>query len=549
LGFYNGTCHGNAVLLKGHDANFFGRYCIRFYDGMYVNYTNCIVPIPDTLHENYWGPGALTTGGYTPYVTKNEWVSVIYTYDGTNAKLYINCQLVVNNISPGLTFTNPYDLLFGKMDDPLYPYWYKGVLDDVRIYNRPLNEDEVFYIVNNGQTIDAMPNQSVCNGDTIQLNVTGGSNYLWSPANSLNNSTIASPLAFPGSTTEYFVTSLYPNGCIAKDSLTITVNPSPVISKSNDTLICSNGLAQLYASGGNQYLWFPAATLSNATIPNPVASPGSNTTYSVTVTNSQGCSKVDSVNVTVRQLSSLSVIPSFGICKNETAQLTASGGDLYAWTPTGSLSNSSISNPVANPDTTTIYSVTITDTVCNYNSVLTTTISVNPLPVITAVKSNDIDCANSTSQLSASGALQYNWTPDSSLSNSTIFNPVASPLAPTTYVVTGVDANGCENTDSITVDVTITNVPAYLMPTAFTPNADGLNDCYGLKYWGMVESLEFSVYNRWGERVFFTKNPGDCWDGTFKGKKQGTGVFVYMIKAKTNCSNEIFRKGTFTLVR
>lgn len=87
------------------------------------------------------------------------------------------------------------------------------------------------------------------------------------------------------------------------------------------------------------------------------------------------------------------------------------------------------------------------------------------------------------------------------------------------------------------------------MPTAFTPNNDGLNDCYGIKYWGVIEELEFSIYNRWGERIFFTRNPGECWDGRYKGIPQDPAVFIYMIKARTTCENNIFRKGTFTLIR
>lgn len=87
------------------------------------------------------------------------------------------------------------------------------------------------------------------------------------------------------------------------------------------------------------------------------------------------------------------------------------------------------------------------------------------------------------------------------------------------------------------------------MPTGFTPNNDGLNDCYGIKYWGTILDLEFSIYNRWGERIFFTKNPTDCWDGRYKGLPQDAAVFIYMIKARTTCEGSIFRKGTFTLIR
>ena len=86
------------------------------------------------------------------------------------------------------------------------------------------------------------------------------------------------------------------------------------------------------------------------------------------------------------------------------------------------------------------------------------------------------------------------------------------------------------------------------MPSAFSPNKDGLNDCFGIKYWGAILELEFNIYNRWGQLIFKTKNPGDCWDGTVDGVLQDAAVFVYVIKAKTQCG-DIFRKGTFALIR
>ena len=128
-------------------------------------------------------------------------------------------------------------------------------------------------------------------------------------------------------------------------------------------------------------------------------------------------------------------------------------------------------------------------------------------------------------------------------------NPIAIPTTTTEYIVEGTDASGCKGYDTIAVKVENTNKGGYQMPSAFTPNNDGLNDCYGIKYWGVLQGLEFSIYNRWGERIFFTKNAGQCWDGTYKGTKQGSGVFVYMITARTNCESKVFRKGTFVLVR
>lgn len=170
-----------------------------------------------------------------------------------------------------------------------------------------------------------------------------------------------------------------------------------------------------------------------------------------------------------------------------------------------------------------------------------------PLPNIKATKSNDIDCSNRQSQLIASGGSQYSWIPTVSLNNPNSVSPIASPTMTTQYVLTGTNVAGCVNYDSVVVNVSNINSGDYLMPTAFTPNNDGLNDCYGIKYWGTI--LDFSIFNRWGERVFYTKQPGECWDGKYKSIYQNPGVYIYMIKAKTICAGSVFRKGTFVLIK
>jgi gliding motility-associated-like protein len=88
----------------------------------------------------------------------------------------------------------------------------------------------------------------------------------------------------------------------------------------------------------------------------------------------------------------------------------------------------------------------------------------------------------------------------------------------------------------------------YLVPNAFTPNGDGRNDCFGVSTWGAVTDFEFSIFSRWGERVFYTKDPRQCWDGRFKGEDQSSNVFVYQIRAKGICG-DIYRKGTVVLIR
>jgi gliding motility-associated-like protein len=335
------------------------------------------------------------------------------------------------------------------------------------------------------------------------------------------------------------------NGC--QDSASVNVNSYILnITAGPPKTICANSSTVLQATnnGGTQFAWSPAQYLNDSTLLNPIAAPPATTMYHLVAASGSGCTKTDSVLITVHSPGIFAVNPPANICQNDSIQLLASGGDVYLWNP----GNLTVSNPVVSPLVTTTYSVRISDTACHVNGNLSTTISVLQLPLVLASKSNDIDCGFDFSQLNATGAVSYVWSPASSLSNPLIANPIAKPAFQTLYTVKGKGANGCVRSDTITVYIKGIGDAGYKMPSAFTPNGDGLNDCYGIKYWGLIQELDFSIYNRWGQRVFHTKTPGDCWDGTFKGEKQNPDVFVYIINAKTNCG-KIFRKGTFLLIR
>jgi gliding motility-associated-like protein len=422
-------------------------------------------------------------------------------------------------------------------------------LDDISFAPVLIKRDSVRITVDK-PLVQASPDASICPGGSVQLNSNGAVSYSWSPSTGLNNATAANPLATPATTTQYVVTGTNANGCAANDTVVITVNPKPTIVKSPDPTICKNTSTQLSASGGTIYSWTPTSGLNDPNIANPIATVNTNTVYYVTVTDAvTTCSNIDSIRVNVHPDPVFSVMaPPPAICQNESVQLSASGGDIYSWQPGGSLSNPSIANPVATPATSTTYTVQVTETTCNNSTVLQTTVTVNPLPNIHASKSNDLDCSLGQSQLLATGGLSYTWSPSTGLDNPTVANPVASPVATTLYTVKGTDQSGCSAFDSVKVNVLVINESHYEMPNAFTPNGDGLNDCFGVKYWGVIQEFEFSVYNRWGQRLFYSKNPGACWDGTFRGVAQDIGVYVYMIKAKTLCG-ETFRKGLFTLIR
>jgi gliding motility-associated-like protein len=148
----------------------------------------------------------------------------------------------------------------------------------------------------------------------------------------------------------------------------------------------------------------------------------------------------------------------------------------------------------------------------------------------------------------ASGGVRYIWAPGASLSDSLSPTPIARTGVPITYYVLVTDRNGCSTIDSIRLNAVKDAGIGFPMANAFTPNGDGANDCFGIKYWGYIGQFEFAVFDRWGQRVFYTQNPRDCWDGMCAGKMQPAGTYVYTIKASALCGVAI-KRGTVQLIR
>lgn len=411
-----------------------------------------------------------------------------------------------------------------------------------------IKNDSVKIVVNNLPVISKSNDTSICFNTRADLVATGGIFYSWSPVSSLNNPTIPNPIAIPSGSTTYLVKVTNGNGCSKTDSVRVTIHPVSVITKSNDTTICGKGSAKLFVAGGSSYTWSPSATLTNASASSPVASPLATTMYYVNIIDKYACSYIDSVKVAIRPPAIFSISPPVSVCQNSPVQLLASGGDVYIWTPALFLNDVHLKNPVAKPDSSITYSVLIKENTCRDSTILVAKITVFPNPDIRASKSNDITCFQSATHLIATGANQYSWSPSIDLDNPNIANPTATPSSTTVYTVMGKDINGCSNSDTISVKVALDRNTFFGLPNSFTPNGDGLNDCFGVNSWGQVSQLEFSIYNRFGQRVFHTNNPADCWDGTFLGKQQNPDVYVYIIKATMACG-KIDKKGMVTLLR
>ncbi len=391
----------------------------------------------------------------------------------------------------------------------------------------------------------------ICIVDDVQLIASGSGQFSWTPNSNITGANTATPTVDPDVTTWYHVT-MVDDGCINNDSVLVRVIDFVSLNAMADTTICQGDPIQLNAvTDGLSFAWTPEANLDNPFIINPIAVTINSTTYQITSTVGS-CTATDFVTITSipYPIANAGIDPT--ICYNTSVQLNASiVGSSFNWSPVSYLSNPAILNPVVTPPRTTQYVLAVYDTLgCPKPGLDTIVVNVNPK--VNAFAGRDtIVIVNQPLQFNASGGVNYTWTPSSYLSNPTIYNPVGiygPEVDSIQYKLVVTDDIGCADSAYVTVKVFKTEA-AVFVPTAFTPNNDGLNDRLAPISVGIERINYFSVFNRWGQLVFTTSRDRHGWDGTIGGKPQGSGVFVWMVSAIDYTGQPVFFKGTSTLIR
>jgi gliding motility-associated-like protein len=439
---------------------------------------------------------------------------------------------------------------------PLTPY----LLTVTALSTGCKNYDTVNITVNPIPLATFSSNAPVCEGIAVNFANTGSSGagvtYSWDfgkgadPALSTAQNPQGITYHSPGTKTITFaVTNSY--GCVTSTTQTISIHALPIAFAGLDTTICANTSVQLGQPGvsGNTYSWFPSSTLSNKTLSNPIASPVAPvTSYVLTVINtSNGCKNQDTVNVTM-----LAPLKAYAgndgtICRYDQFQLGTGlvKGQVYSWSPVKGLTNPTLANPVASPDSSTIYTLTVTGSGCG-TITDNVTITVHQLPVVDA-GADDTISTGATAQLSAKGGIQYSWLPETGLNNSGIYNPLAHPDQSTQYTVTATDIYGCVNKDTMLLTVLSAH---FWVPTAFTPDGNGISDVFFVRGEG-IQNFECTVFNRWGEQIFISRNIEIGWDGKRQngGEELPEGAYVYHIKGTLSTGTPVASTGMINLIR
>lgn len=390
----------------------------------------------------------------------------------------------------------------------------------------------------------------ICSIDTLPIHLTGSGNIQWSPNYNINSLTTADVLVSPDLPTTYHVTVTDSHGCFSTDSTFVDVKLVVSLDAGNDTSICrSEGFLLNTVSDGLHYNWSPSTGLNSDTLKHPMAKPLVSTTYTV-IANIGKCQSIDSVHIIVAPYP----IPYAGvdtaICIGYDGQLHATGGSIYTWTPTQYLSNPNIQNPlIIQPQQNTSYVVTVGDTLgCTKTFKDTVLVRVIPILHVDAGPSDTTIVAGQPVHLHATGAQFYTWSPNIGLSSNSGASVIASPDHEITYTVVGSDQYGCKNTD--TIHVKVYHLPASIyVPTAFTPNGDGLNDVIRPILLGVPRLNYFRVYNRWGQLLFQTSQVQTGWDGNYNGRPQDIGNYTWIAEGVTFEGRVITKKGYFVLIR
>lgn len=356
-------------------------------------------------------------------------------------------------------------------------------------------------------TVSAGLDDAVCPGEGIVLNASGALTYLWDTHPTLSSLVIPNPTATPLVTTEYRVRGTDINGCQDRDSVIITRHAAPAVNAGPDESVCVGDSVHLLATGAISYIWEAEPSLSSLVIANPWASPIVLTEYFVTGTDINGCTKMDSVNVSTLSAPLINAGEDTSVCIGSEVQLFASGGlpGLYNWNADPTLSDLDVFNPFAAPTIPTSYIVEGTD-INGCSNTDTVFVDVNALPSVDAGDDDEI-CLGDSIQLEASGAISYVWDTDPTLSELDIADPWASPITTRTYTVTAEDGDGCANFDEVTITVNaLPIISAGSDVTICEGDSTQLNASGGIIYvWDFDLTLSnFLIGNPWAQPLVTT---------------------------------------------
>lgn len=316
----------------------------------------------------------------------------------------------------------------------------------------------------------------------------------------------------------------------ASPVLTIHVSPSPKISVPASLVVCSGNAIRLDVTGrADSYQWVGPAGYSSTEKSPVIENAGFQNSGIYTLTaSSVSCSRraTAAVNLQVQPVPVAEVSADVTICEGASTPLSALGGTIFKWSPEAGLTDPDAANPVASPDTTTQYTVVVSNGDCTDTGKVMITV----VKKISTSAGKDRVIMKGESTILDGGVTGnprgYFWTPSDYLDDPGKLNPIANPPADMTYTLNAWTEGGCPGSTSSVLVKVFTRLG---IPNAFSPNGDGVNDTWSIEYLESYPLAVISIYNRYAERIFSSTDHVKSWDGRYKGKQVPAGVYYYMI--------------------
>ncbi|AQG82283.1 hypothetical protein AWR27_02725 [Spirosoma montaniterrae] len=383
--------------------------------------------------------------------------------------------------------------------------------------------------------------QPYCTGDTLLLVAEGqpGYQYRWQRDTTLLAGQQQSTLRITQSGQYIVLAKPAAAVCEGADTLTVTMNPRPTASASASTsALCPGDSITLTAQTGTgyRYRWQQGTSrLADSTSRIAVRQAG---TYRVTVTGANGCTATSGA-VTVNALTAPTVVfdsipPQCSISNPPVSLRGSPTGGTYA--------GAGVANGTFAPATAGVGRHTITYTVTGSNGCKTSQTRmamVDAGPSITGPAVYQIVKGSSVQLKTQSNTpiARYQWEPPASLSRADVAAPTASPAETTPYTLTALSENGCPVTFAVRVEVV---EPLYI-PSAFSPNADGINDTWIIPNIEAFPACEVAIFNRWGEVIYESVGYAQPWDGTYRKQPVTAGAYTYRIRAGAGLFTTVYR--------
>jgi len=408
---------------------------------------------------------------------------------------------------------------------------------------------------------NASNDTTICKGSSVQLFASGGVSYSWSPGATLNDSTIAQPIAYNTVTTTYYLQLADSIGCISHDTVTVNVVES-VNASFTYSGHCAGDITSFTSTSTDslgtivQWQWnFGDGATDNIANPDHLYTNGITYPVTLVVTNNAGCYDSITQNVVIYDKPIVSFTPSLThACAPITINFTNNcvNAVTHLWL-FGNGTSSTQHNPSITYNTPGTYNVILTSTSPeNCSSYQQQLIHVYQPPVAAFTATPAVTITGTTVGFSnqSSNATSYYWNFADGF-YATDFNTSHMYQQEGTFNVWLYVMNNHNCVDSVSHEIVVEQAVTFFMPSAFTPNQDNNNDLFGPKGLGLNnDDYELYIYDRWGKLHFYTNDANNMWDGTsmMTGKMLPKGLYTWVVLFSNHGGTKHLYRFTGTVV-